>query len=150
MRLALFHSPSAETMYTFYADIIRTFHKYSMQLNGLVANMIIYRTSSSMMLDDPDTIQKTFQGAKSFLQDSCPQFLICDEEWKPQMGLDRMIEILDKMRNIFQTGNIYHRASPESIPFHYSLSEEDLLQYIFKEVKTYTVTPSVYQGLIQA
>ena len=136
MKLSLFRSSSVEEMYLFYADIIRTFHKYSVQVNGLVANLIIYRSNSLMMLDDPDTIQRTYQAAKSLLQESGPLVLIQEDEWKPQMGLDRMIEILEKMRSIFQTENIHHKAnpSPELIPFNYSLSEEELLQYIFKEV----------------
>jgi hypothetical protein len=101
---------NAEEMYRFHADIIQTFHKYPMQLNGLVANLIIYRSNSSMMLDDPGTIQRTYQDAKYYLQ-ACGSQVLIREEWRSLASLDRMIEILEKMRCIFQRDIIHHQVS---------------------------------------
>ena len=135
-------SADKANIYYHCAENIGIFYPFPPYCNGLIANLLLYHTTDSMVksLKDPKRISCIFQDAKDLVKLGY-EHLDRNLSMEVSSNIGPLICTLIKMKSIFDTCNIpsdgheLERAFPKMLPVNYTKTEEAWLKNQFRQIQ---------------
>ncbi len=116
-------------LYSHYTDLIGSYFYFPQSFTGLVANLILYYTTDSMLteLNDPGKVLSCFQEAQELAQMGRNYFGSSNTDPK-EFSVHQFLHALNQMKNLFGTFKIQSESIDSSVvprPLEMTLTETE-------------------------
>ncbi len=144
----LFSNTGVAELYKHYSESIGMFYQFPQHYNGIVANLLLYRTNESMLmsLKEPVKIKALFDEAQDLVKLGLGQIDRCLNV-RASSILAPLIQSLETMKNIFDTCQIESTMVKSSLPnplfLSYTETEEKWLRNKFLQFQTQFLSATV-------
>ncbi len=144
----LFSNAGVAELYRHYSESIGMFYQFPQHYNGIVANLLLYRTNENMLvsLKEPAKIKDLFEEAQELVKLGLGQIDRCLNV-RASSILGPLINSLETMKNIFDTCQVENTTVKSSLPnslfLSYTETEEKWLRNKLSHFQTQVLSATV-------